>query len=353
MIVPAREKILAYAILIAMAVLVLIPVLAGSLTAFKPQIIWISSPPVWLFEPTLENFEFVLITRQNWLHLRNSLIISVGSVVIALILGVPAAYGFARFRFRGSRGLMQWLISLRMIPPIVVGLPFYAMFLFLERATNIGLRDTHIGLILTYQTFLLPLVIWMMRGYFVELPAAMEESAMVEGYTRIGALWRVVLPVVWPGIVATALLNFIAWNEFFLALILEQNQYFADGGRYLCRARPCGMGQPLRRELDHHDAGYTRIGALWRVVLPVVWPGIVATALLNFIFAWNEFFLALILAGNKTSTLPMAAGTYVVRARVEWGNLFAVNLIIMTPVIVLTIILRRQLVKGLTFGILE
>ena len=90
-----------------------------------------------------------------------------------------------------------------------------------------------------------------------------------------------------------------------------------------------------------------------RVVLPVVWPGIVATALLNFIFAWNEFFLALILAGNKTSTLPMAAGTYVVRARVEWGNLFAVNLIIMMPVIVLTIILRQQLVKGLTFGILE
>ncbi|MCY4072498.1 MAG: carbohydrate ABC transporter permease [Chloroflexi bacterium] len=279
MVVPVRERVLSYAILIAMAVLVLIPVVAGSLTAFKPQIIWISSPPVWFFEPTLENFEFVLITRQNWLHLRNSLIISIGSVVIALILGVPAAYGFARFRFRGSKGLMQWLISLRMIPPIVVGLPFYAMFLFLERATGLGLRDTHFGLILTYQTFLLPLVIWMMRGYFVELPAAMEESAMVEGYTRIGALWR--------------------------------------------------------------------------VVLPVVWPGIVATALLNFIFAWNEFFLALILAGNNTSTLPMAAGTYIVRARVEWGNLFAVNLIIMMPVIVLTIFLRQQLVKGLTFGILE
>ena len=90
-----------------------------------------------------------------------------------------------------------------------------------------------------------------------------------------------------------------------------------------------------------------------RVVLPVVWPGIVATAILNFIFAWNEFFLALILAGNRTSTLPMTAGTYIVRTRVEWGNLFAVNLIIMIPVILLTIVLRRQLVKGLTFGILE
>lgn len=277
--VPTSERVLAYVILIALAALVLIPVLFGSITAFKPQIIWVSSPPTWIFAPTLENFEFVFIQRKGWQFLRNSLIISSGSVVIALMLGVPAAYAFARFRFRGSKALMQWLISLRMIPPIVVGLPFYAMFLFLERGLNIGLRDTYPGLIITYQTFLLPLVIWMMRGYFVELPAAMEESAMVEGYTRLGALLR--------------------------------------------------------------------------VVLPVVWPGIVATAILNFIFAWNEFFLALILAGNRTSTLPMSAGTYIVRTRVEWGNLFAVNLIIMVPVIVLTIILRRQLVKGLTFGILE
>ena len=277
--VPTSERMLAYVILIALAALVLIPVLFGSITAFKPQLIWVSSPPTWIFEPTLENFEFVFIQRKGWQYLRNSLIISGGSVVIALLLGVPAAYAFARFRFRGSKALMQWLISLRMIPPIVVGLPFYAMFLFLERGLNIGLRDTYPGLIITYQTFLLPLVIWMMRGYFVELPAAMEESAMVEGYTRLGALVR--------------------------------------------------------------------------VVLPVVWPGIVATAILNFIFAWNEFFLALILAGNRTSTLPMSAGTYIVRTRVEWGNLFAVNLIIMAPVIVLTIVLRRQLVKGLTFGILE
>ena len=245
--VPTSERIVAYVILIALAALVLIPVLFGSITAFKPQLIWVSSPPTWIFEPTLENFEFVFIQRKGWQYLRNSLIISGGSVVIALLLGVPAAYAFARFRFRGSKALMQWLISLRMIPPIVVGLPFYAMFLFLERGLNIGLRDTYPGLIITYQTFLLPLVIWMMRGYFVELPAAMEESAMVEGYTRLGALVR--------------------------------------------------------------------------VVLPVVWPGIVATAILNFIFAWNEFFLALILAGNRTSTLPMSAGTYIVRTRVEWGNL--------------------------------
>ncbi|MCL4251592.1 MAG: carbohydrate ABC transporter permease [Anaerolineae bacterium] len=273
MTISLRQRLSAYVILGILALLIVIPLIAGALTAFKPQIIWVSSPPIWIFQPTLENFEFVFIQRQNLLHLRNSLIIATGSVTIALILGVPAAYALARFRFRGSKGLLQWLISLRMIPPIVVALPFYVLF------QTFDLRGTHFGLILAYLTFLIPLVIWMMRGYFVEIPSAMEESAMVEGYSRLQALRK--------------------------------------------------------------------------VVLPVVTPGIIATALLNFIFAWNEYFLALILGGRDTSTLPVAAATYVGRARVEWGNLFAVNLIIMLPVIILTIILRRQLVKGLALGLVE
>jgi len=267
------QRVVAYLVFMVMAILVVIPLMAGLLTAFKPQIIWVSSPPIWIFTPTLENFEFVFVQRQNLLHLRNSLIIATGSVTIALILGVPAAYALARFRFRGSKGLLQWLISLRMIPPIVVVLPFYVLF------QTFDLRNTHIGMILAYLTFLIPLVIWMMRGYFVEIPSAMEECAMVEGYSRLQALRK--------------------------------------------------------------------------VVLPVVTPGIIATALLNFIFAWNEYFLALILGGRNTSTLPVATATYVGRARVEWGNLFAINLIIMVPVIILTIILRRQLVKGLSLGLVD
>lgn len=267
------ERLIIYGIFIIMALLVLIPLIASILTAFKPQIIWVSSPPTWTFTPTLENFRFVLIQRQNTLHLRNSLIIASGSVAIAMLVGVPAAYALARFRFRGSKALLQWLISLRMIPPIVVALPFYMLF------RTFDLRNTHIGMILAYLTFLIPLVIWMMRGYFVEIPSAMEECAMVEGHSRLGALRK--------------------------------------------------------------------------VVLPVALPGMVATALLNFIFAWNEYFLALILAGRNTSTLPVAAATYVGRARVEWGNLFAINLIIMVPVIILTLILRRQLVKGLSLGTVD
>lgn len=268
-----RQNLIAYLIFFILGLLVLLPLIAGVLTAFKPQIIWVSSPPVWVFNPTLENFEFVLFQRNNLIHLRNSLIIATGSVAIALVLGVPAAYALARFRFRGSKGLLQWLISLRMIPPIVVALPFYILF------QTFDLRNTHIGMMMAYLTFLIPLVIWMMRGYFAEIPGAMEECAMVEGYSRLGALRK--------------------------------------------------------------------------VVLPVVLPGIIATALLNFIFAWNEYFLALILGGRDTSTLPVAAATYVGRARVEWGNLFAINLIIMTPVVILTLILRRQLVKGLSLGAVD
>jgi multiple sugar transport system permease protein len=264
---------MAYMIFLILGALIITPLLAGAITAFKPRLIWVSSPPTWRFEPTLENFEFVLFQRNNLLHLRNSLLIAGGSVAIALLLGVPAAYALARFRFRGAKGLLQWLISLRMIPPIVVALPFYMLF------QTFGLRNTHFGMMLAYLTFLTPLVIWMMRGYFAEIPSAMEECAMVEGYSRLGALRR--------------------------------------------------------------------------VVMPVVLPGIIATALLNFIFAWNEYFLALILGGRDTSTLPVAAATYVGRAQVEWGNLFAINLIIMTPVIILTLILRRQLVKGLSLGAVD
>src|SRR5262245_27885182 len=195
-----RERAVAYVIFGVLALLEIVPLLAGTLTAFKPQIIWVSSPPVWVFTPTLENFEFVFVQRQNLLHLRNSLIIATGSVIVALTLGIPAAYALARFRFRGSKGLLQWLISLRMIPPIVVALPFYVLF------QTFDLRNTHIGMILAYLTFLIPLVIWMMRGYFAEIPSAMEECAMVEGYSRLQALRKVVLPVVTPGIIATALL---------------------------------------------------------------------------------------------------------------------------------------------------
>lgn len=264
---------LAYIILTLLVVIALVPVVLGAITAFKPQAIWVASPPVWRFTPTLDNFRYVLGSQGHARNLISSLVVTISSVGIALLVGVPAAYSFARFKFRGSQPLLSWLISLRMIPPIAVGLPFYALFY------QLGLRNTYHGLILAYLSFTIPLVIWVMRGYFAELPSAMEESAMVDG---------------------------------------------------------CG-----------------RLDALRRVVLPLIMPGVVATGLLVFIFTWNEYLLAFILTAQETQTLPVAAATYVGLIRVEWGNLFAVNMVIIIPIIVLATLIQRHLVRGLTFGMLE
>jgi ABC-type glycerol-3-phosphate transport system permease component len=267
------KSVLAYLILTVLAVLALLPIVLSALTAFKPKIIWVARPPVWIFTPTLENFEFILLSEGHLQNLINSLIISIGTVTVSLLVGVPAAYAFARFRFTASQFLLSWLISLRMIPPVVVGIPFYAMFYWA------GLRNTHLGLILAYLSFSIPLAIWIMRGYFADLPSAMEESAMVDG---------------------------------------------------------CG-----------------RLEALRRVVLPVVAPGIMATGLLVFIFAWSEYLLAVMLSSRETATLPIAAATYVGLAEVAWGNVFAINLVIMVPVMILALVLQRQLLRGLTFGLVE
>jgi len=265
--------ILAYIILILLVIVALVPLVAGMITALKPPKIWVAAPPVWKFIPTLDNFSYVLIHQGHLQNLINSIVVSTSSVGISLLLGIPAAYAFARFNFKGSQLLLTWFLSLRMVPPIVVGLPFYILF------STLGLRDTYRGLILAYLSFSIPLTIWIMTGYLTEFPWILEDAAMVDG---------------------------------------------------------CG-----------------RLGVLRHIVLPLTLPGIVATALLVFIFNWNEFLLALMLTGRMTQTLPVAAATYVGRVRVEWGNLFALNMIIIGPVIALAIITQRHLVKGLTFGIVK
>ena len=263
---------LAYLIVTLVSIMVLIPILAGFVTAFKPGLIQIASPPVWLFQPTLDNFERVLFAKKGLLNLRNSIIVTVLSISISLLVGVPAAYSLARLRMRGRQQLLGWIISLRMIPPVVVALPFFVLI------DRMKLYDSYIGLSLTYLSFSIPMIIWIMRGYFARTPL-LEESAMVDGCSRLQAVVRVLLPVVMPGLAATALL---------VAMV-----------------------------------------------------------------AWNEYLLALILTGRNTATLPIAAVTYVTRVRVEWGELFAMNLIIAAPVLLLAATLRRHLVHGLTFGLFE
>lgn len=174
------------------------------------------------FTPTLENFSTVLssrgqqLTSVNFLGALASSVLSCGgAVLVSLVIGIPAAYAAGRWRFRGSNDLMFNILSFRFAPELMVILPLFIIY------NQIGLFDTKVGLVWVLQLVTMPLVIWILRSYFEDLPEDLEQAALLDGYTRRRAFVMVALPLVRPGIAAAALLSFIfAWNSYIFPLIL-------------------------------------------------------------------------------------------------------------------------------------
>jgi multiple sugar transport system permease protein len=173
------------------------------------------------FDPTLESYKAVLglsSTTESVPFMRyflNSLIASFGAVAVSLLVGVPAAYAFARYQFKGANDMLFTLLSFRFAPELMVIIPVYVIY------QKIGLFDRHLGLIWVYQLITLPLIVWILRSYFQDLTPELEQSAMLDGYNRWQALVKVVVPLVKPGLAAAALLAFIfAWNSFIFPFIL-------------------------------------------------------------------------------------------------------------------------------------
>ena len=191
-------------------------------TALKTETNIFAWPPVWVFKPTLQSFYnalFVFGGRGAISYLVNSIVISAVSTFLAVVLGAMAAYGLARFSFAGNRQLAFWILSTRFAPPVAFVVPIYIM---VQRA---GLLDSHIALILIYTAMNLSLVVWILRGFFAEIPIEIEEAALVDGYSRLQIFWRVALPLVRPGIVSMAILSAIfSWNEFLYAMVLTQSR---------------------------------------------------------------------------------------------------------------------------------
>ena len=177
-------------------------------------------PPLWfVFTPTLEHYYDAFIVRGFGDYLLTSAIVAVASTACALVIGTLAAYALARFQLPGSlnRQLSLWILSTRMFPAIVTAVPLFLMM------RDLRLLNTRASLIIVYTAFNLPFVIWMMRGFFAELPRDLEEAALVDGDSRLGSLVRIVLPLVAPGLAATAVFCLIvSWNEFLFALVLTQ-----------------------------------------------------------------------------------------------------------------------------------
>jgi multiple sugar transport system permease protein len=200
---------------VALVVLWLFPIYWLILTSIKPTREIDSLVPLFLFHPTLENYGD-LFARFNFARiLQNSLVVTGTTTVVVIALGMLAAYALARMRVPGGKHIALWILSLRFMPTIAVGIPFYLLW------QRLNLLDTYLGLILVYIAFNLPFAIWLLRGFLVELPLDLDEAATMDGLSRIQIVRRIIFPVALPGIAATAIFTFVfTWNEYLMALLL-------------------------------------------------------------------------------------------------------------------------------------
>jgi multiple sugar transport system permease protein len=204
-----------YVILAVLSVTSVMPFLWVVLTAFKDRLTAFSVPPTWFFKPSIESFITLITFRRMHKFLLNSVIISVSATALSIGIGTFGAYALARFRFGGRDDVAFWILTNRMLPPVAIIIPMFMIF------QTAHLLDTHIGLIILYTGIQLPFVVWMLRGYFEDIPRALEEAAWVDGDSWFAAFRKITLPLVAPAIGATAIFVMIlSWNEYAFALFL-------------------------------------------------------------------------------------------------------------------------------------
>ncbi len=228
--------------------------------------------------------------------LTNSLIITAATTILAVMMGTLAAYAFSRFKIKGEADMLFFILSTRMLPPVVVLIPIFLMFsqpgklinqvlqeipisfiqAFGDSIKDFTLRDSYVGIILLYITAGLPFVVWMMKGFFDEIPKEYEEAAMIDGYSRLEAIWKIVLPEAFPAMLATSVFVIIT--------------------------------------------------------------------------AWNEFVFVLLLNRNEATTVPPFLYSIIGYGQVEWGRMAATSVLYLLPVVIFTFLARNHLLRGVTFG---
>src|SRR5687767_9400200 len=195
------------------------PVVWGLLTSFKTERDVLAYPPVWLFKPTLDNYREVIFGTSSILpNLWSSIVVATASTLLTMLIAVPAAYALARLHFPGRKGSGFYVLATQMLPPVGLIIPYYLVL------QKIGALDSYSGLTAIYLTFSLPFAIWLMVSYFEDVPAEMEEAALLDRAGRFRTLWYVILPQVRGGIAVTTFFVFLnAWNEFLFAVGLGGN----------------------------------------------------------------------------------------------------------------------------------
>lgn len=210
-----RVKAAVYVLLAVICIISLFPYIWMMIGSFKERVDLFSIPPSLVFKPTLENYIQAFIVKGFSRNLENSFIAAALSTAIALLIGVPGAYGLSRSKMKGDGALMILTLVIRMAPPIIIAVPFYIL------VVNLKLLTTVIGIVLAHSVLTLPLLVWMMKNFFDTIPADIEEAAIIDGCSMAGAFLRVSLPLVLGGLSATVILCIItSWNEYLLASVL-------------------------------------------------------------------------------------------------------------------------------------
>lgn len=215
------ERVLAYVVMLLIALIGVAPFVVLFLISTKTRLGVLDVPPslTFDFETFLANYQQVIFGRFFLRYTMNSVIVTGLSTLIALVVGVPAAYAFSRLRFRGRDQWASTILSFRFMPPIAVAVPIFLVI------RSLGLGDSYWGLILPYVAFSLPLVIWMLIGFFDEVPREIDDAALVDGCSRLGVLWRVMLPLVRPGMMVAAIFSVIfTWNELLVGVYVISSE---------------------------------------------------------------------------------------------------------------------------------
>ncbi|MER8777152.1 MULTISPECIES: carbohydrate ABC transporter permease [unclassified Mesorhizobium] len=217
-------RVIAYLFLIVLGIFGAAPFLYLAVLSTKKRIEILAQVPPTLnlnWTQIVKNYNEVLFSQGMLAFTLNSIIVVGIATAAAILIGTPAAYAFSRLRFKHSEQLASTILSMRFMPPIAVAIP---LFLMVKTA---GLQDSYPGLVLPYIAFSLPLVVWIMIGFFDEIPSEIDEAAMIDGCTRVGVLWHVMLPIVRPGLVTAALFGALfIWNEFLVALYVIDSRAF-------------------------------------------------------------------------------------------------------------------------------
>jgi ABC-type glycerol-3-phosphate transport system permease component len=223
---PSRlENFLVYAALAAAVAFALLPLLWGLSTSLKAQIDVHKFPPVWIpSPPTIANYTDAVFDVRFGRYLLNTLIVVFASLVLSTALALHAAWATVRFRFAGREGILLVMWATIMVPGIAVIVPLYMA------SVDLGLYDTLASLVIVYSAWLVPTLVWLLRGFIAAIPYELEEAARIDGCSRIGAFWRVTMPLLRPGLLAAGVLVFVmVWNEFLIGYSLT----LSDGNRMI------------------------------------------------------------------------------------------------------------------------